>query len=174
MEYHFTLTYQLTPADSNSQELVERLGEAGCTDALVGIGLAGRLALEFDREAERAETAVLSAMADVQRAVPTARLIEVAPDLVGLTDVASLVNVTRQNMRKLMVAHQESFPIPVHGGSATLWHLEDLLTWMQARTGYHVAADVLEVAQTARRVNVQKEWQRVSDTPSRELLALAR
>src|SRR5256885_15080855 len=52
MEYTFTLKYQLTDDDRDSQTLVERLGEAGCDDALVGIGQPGRLALE-DRKSTR-------------------------------------------------------------------------------------------------------------------------
>lgn len=58
--------------------MVERLGEAGCDDALVGIGQPGRLALEFNREAADADEAVRSALADVRRAVPSAKLIEVS------------------------------------------------------------------------------------------------
>ena len=114
MEYTFTLKYQLAADDRDADALVERLGEAGCDDALVGIGQPGRLALEFTREAADADEAVRSALADVRCAAPTARLIEVAPDLVGLTDVADIVGVSRQNMRKLMLAHPGSFPAPVH------------------------------------------------------------
>ncbi|MFQ6748738.1 DNA-binding protein, partial [Bordetella pertussis] len=55
MEYLFTLKYQLADADSDLDALVERLGEAGCDDALVGMGLPGRLVLEFTREADSAE-----------------------------------------------------------------------------------------------------------------------
>lgn len=54
MEYLFTLKYQLADADSDLDALVERLGEAGCDDALVGMGLPGRLVLEFTREAASA------------------------------------------------------------------------------------------------------------------------
>lgn len=89
MEYTFILKYQLAGDDSDQQVLVERLGEAGCNDALVGIGQPGRLALEFTREADSADAAVCSALADVRSAVPSARLIEVVPDLVGLSDVAA-------------------------------------------------------------------------------------
>jgi hypothetical protein len=56
-------------------------------------------------------SAVLSTQADVHRAVPSAKLIEVAPDLVGLTDVAEIIGVSRQNMRKLMLAHPSVFPL---------------------------------------------------------------
>ena len=172
MEYTFTLKYQFTDDDRDPDALVERLGEAGCDDALVGIGQPGRLALEFTREAADADEAVRSALADVRRAAPSARLIEVAPDLVGLTDVADIVGVSRQNMRKLMLAHPGSFPAPVHEGSASIWHLADVLAWLQARGSYALAGDVLEVARVALQVNVAKEGRRLSRSASKELEAL--
>ncbi len=172
MEYTFTLKYQLTDDDRDPDALVERLGEAGCDDALVGIGQPGRLALEFTREAADADEAVRSALADVRRSVPSARLIEVAPDLVGLTDVADIVGVSRQNMRKLMLAHPGSFPAPVHEGSASIWHLADVLAWLQARGSYALAKDVLDVARVALQVNVAKEGQRLRPSASKALRAL--
>ena len=51
MEYVFTLKFQLSDEDSDHDEIVERLGAAGCDDALVGVGQPGRIALEFTREA---------------------------------------------------------------------------------------------------------------------------
>lgn len=172
MEYTFTLKYQLADDDHNLDALVERLGEAGCDDALVGIGQPGRLALEFTREAENADAAVRSALADVRSAVPSARLIEVAPDLVGLTDVAEMVGVSRQNMRKLMLANPGSFPVPVHEGSASIWHLADVLVWLQAKGSYSLARDVLEVAGVALQVNLTKESRRLPRSTSEELEAL--
>lgn len=172
MEYTFTLKYQLADGDRDPDVLVERLGEAGCDDALVGIGQPGRLALEFTREAVDADDAVRSALTDVRRAVPSARLIEVAPDLVGLTDVADIVGVSRQNMRKLMLAHPGSFPAPVHEGSASIWHLADVLAWLQAKGSYSLAKDVLDVARVALQVNVAKEGRRLPRSASKELHAL--
>ena len=172
MEYTFTLKYQLADDDRDPDALVERLGEAGCDDALIGIGQPGRLALEFTREADSADAAVRSALADVRSAVPSARLIEVAPDLVGLTDVADIVGVSRQNMRKLMLAHPGTFPAPVHEGSASIWHLADVLTWLQAKGSYSLAMDVLEVACVALQVNVAKEGRRLSRSASKELESL--
>ncbi|MDD2770060.1 MAG: DNA-binding protein [Methylococcus sp.] len=175
MEYTFTLKYQLADNDRDPDTLVERLGEAGCDDALVGIGQPGRLALEFTREADSADAAVRSALADVRSAVPSARLIEVAPDLVGLTDVAEMIGVSRQNMRKLMLAHPGSFPAPVHEGSASVWHLADVLAWLQTKEtkgSYSLARDVLEVARVALQVNVAKEGRRLSRSTSEELEAL--
>jgi hypothetical protein len=139
---------------------------------LVGIGQPGRLALEFSREAPSAEAAVRSALADVRSAIPSARLIEVAPDLVGLTDMADIVGVSRQNMRKLMLAHPSSFLAPVHEGSASIWRLADVLAWSQAKGSYSLAKDVLDVARVATQVNVAKEGQRLPRSAPEELQAL--
>ncbi|OZI58694.1 helix-turn-helix transcriptional regulator [Bordetella genomosp. 1] len=172
MEYIFTLKYQLADDDRDADALVERLGEAGCDDALVGIGQPGRLALEFTREAADADAAVRSALADVRRAVPSARLIEMAPDLVGLTDVAEIVGMSRQNMRKLMLAHSGSFPAPVHEGSTSIWHLADVLAWLQARGNHALPKEVLDVARVALQVNVTKEGRRLPRAAAKELEAL--
>ncbi|CAB3879686.1 hypothetical protein LMG26858_03160 [Achromobacter anxifer] len=172
MEYVFTLKYQLADDAHDLDALVERLGEAGCDDALVGTGLPGRLALEFTREADNAEAAVCSALRDVRRAAPSAKLIEAGPDLVGLTDVAELVGVSRQNMRKLMLAHPGSFPLPVHEGSTSIWHLADVLAWLQARGSHPQAEAVLDVARVALQVNAAKEGRRVPRSASKELDAL--
>ena len=74
MEYTFTLKYQLAEDNRDPYGLVERLGEAGCDDALVGVGQSGRLALEFTRDAPDAAEAVLSALGDVRQALPSAKL----------------------------------------------------------------------------------------------------
>lgn len=95
MEFTFTLKYQLTTSDTDIDALIEQLVEEGCDDALVGVGQSGRIGLEFVREASNAREAVGSALADVRRAVPDAKLIEATPDLVGITDVAELMGVSR-------------------------------------------------------------------------------
>lgn len=69
MEFEFTLTLTLPAEDSDVDALVERLGAAGCTDALVGTGQDGRIALNFTREAGSARQAIRSALQDVARAI---------------------------------------------------------------------------------------------------------
>ncbi|MGY3173901.1 hypothetical protein ACVWYU_003304 [Pseudomonas sp. TE12234] len=76
MVFTFTLNYELTSDESDTDALVERLAEEGCDDALVGLGQPGRLALEFVREASSAHDAIEGALEDVRRAVSNARLIE--------------------------------------------------------------------------------------------------
>lgn len=158
-EYNFTLKYRLAPDDTDMDALVESLGEAGCTDALVGIGVVGRLALDFTREAKSAQEAVYSALADVKKAIPSATLIEASPDLVGLTDVAEVVGVSRQAMRKLMTSHN-NFPLPFHEGSGVLWHLSSVLAWLMVEKGYKVDEALCETAEVTLGVNVAKEAKR--------------
>ena len=161
MDYIFTLKSQLAQCDSDPDVLVERLYAEGCDDALVGVGLPGRLALEFTREAETAEAALLSALMDVKRIIPDARLVEVAPDFVGLTDIADIVGVSRQNMRKLMLTHGSSFPLAVHEGKTSVWHLAEVLSWLDAKGGYNLEQPVIDVARIAQSVNLVKESRRV-------------
>lgn len=47
MEHTLILKYALTPADADIDAVMERLGAQGCTDAIVGVGQPGRIALEF-------------------------------------------------------------------------------------------------------------------------------
>jgi hypothetical protein len=84
MEFEFGLKYKVAD-DADMDELIEQLGEAGCDDALVGTGQPGHIALEFRREAFSAEQALVSALSDVKKAIPCARLLEVTPAVVGMT-----------------------------------------------------------------------------------------
>jgi hypothetical protein len=172
VEYTFTFKFQLSDEDRDHDELVERLGAAGCDDALIGVGQPGRIALEFTREAASAEAALVSALADVKGAIPSARLIEAAPDFVGLTDVAEVIGVTRQNMRKLMLSHATSFPAPIHEGSATVWHLATVLSWLKAKGNYELKQQILDVASAAMQINLAKEVLQITPRIQREVRAL--
>jgi predicted DNA-binding transcriptional regulator AlpA len=172
MEYAFTLKYQLAPEDCDHDVLVERLGEAGCDDATLGIGQPGRIALAFSRDSADAWTAICTALQDIKRAIPSARLIEAAPDFVGLTDAADATGMSRQNMRKLMLAHATDFPAPVHEGNPSLWHLSDILAWLNDREGYSISADLFEIARSAKQVNLAKEAREREPLAWRELEGL--
>lgn len=160
-EFTFILKFRLPDAGADAGELERQLAEAGCDDALLGIGRPGRLALEFCRQAASAQDAVSSALANVRAAVPGAELIEVSPDLVGLTDVADLLGVSRQNMRKLMLANPQSFPSPVHEGTTSIWHLADILDWLQARGSGKVTSEMAELATAALQLNLAREGRRL-------------
>ncbi|EKS70329.1 MULTISPECIES: helix-turn-helix transcriptional regulator [Burkholderiaceae] len=172
MEYVFTLKYQLAPDDCDHEQLVERLAEAGCDDATIGIGQPGRIALAFSREETNAWGAILSALQNVKQAIPSARLVEAAPDFVGLTDVADVAGMSRQNMRKLMLANPTNFPAPVHEGNPSVWHLSDILGWLNNRGDYRIDGDLLEVAKSAKQVNLAKEAREIEPQVTQELEAL--
>ena len=157
--YEFTLKFSLPDEGQlgSIDEVVERLGEAGCDDALVGIGKTGRLALDFAREADSAFDAISSAISAVKRTVPGAKLSEATPDLVGLTDVADIIGCTRQNIRKIMLASGASFPVPVHEGKSALWHLSSVLHWLKDSRSYNVEDDLVEVASVNMQVNVARD-----------------
>jgi hypothetical protein len=79
MKHAFTLVYRLSPEDDCIDALAERLGAAGCTDTLVGFGQPGWMAIDFLRAASSERAAVLSALEDIQRVAPSARLEEASP-----------------------------------------------------------------------------------------------
>lgn len=170
--YEFKLKFSLPVNESNMDGLVERLGEAGCDDALIGIGQPGRIALDFLREADTAFLAISSAMADVRSVVPGAKLIEATPDLVGLTDVAHILGCSRQNIRKIMVSSIGTFPPPVHEGKSALWHLSTVLTWLKESRSHQVADEILEVASINMQFNVAKEMLAVDKSQRTEILSL--
>ena len=172
MDYDFTLKFKLPDTNGDGDALIEQLGAAGCDDALVGLGIPGRIALNFTRSAESAQAAILSALADVKKAIPLAKLIEVGPDFVGLTDVAEMVGVSRQNIRKLMLANAATFPPAVHDGSTSIWHLALILQWLQSRGTYQIAQNILEVARTAMQVNIAKEAESLPIDLRQEMFAL--
>lgn len=171
MEFQFTLKYRLAADDRDPAAIVERLGAAGCDDALVGTGVAGCIAPEFTRVTASAQAALHNALDDVRRALPGAGLTEAGPDHVGLTDVADMLEMSRQNLRKLMLTHFAAFPPPVHEGSASVWRLADLLGWLAER-GYGIDPALIEAAHAARQVNLAQDAAHLSPDLLRRLQPL--
>ncbi len=148
-DYEFTLTFTLPNEQGDPVQTLDALFDAGCDDAVVGAGLSGSIALEFVRAAASAGDAINSAIANVRQAIPGVELTEAKPDLVGLTDVAEILNCSRQNIRKYMVAYRD-FPRPVFTGTPQLWHLWELSKFEK----FSLPATIAEVAKTTVRVNL--------------------
>lgn len=161
-EYDFTLKFAI-PDELGRRTLEARLFEGGCDDALLGTGQRGRMALSFTRDAGSAKAAIDSAIQDVGNAVPEATLVEVAPDRVGVSDMADLFRFSRQNMRKLVQTHLDSFPLPLHEGRSSLWHLADVLDWFASRQGRDIDPVLVEVARESMRINIAREIRRLPD-----------
>jgi len=156
-QYNFTLRFALGKRDADPNLFVDKLFEEGCDDALVGLGRRGHIALDFTREAPTADEAILSALADVQRAIPEAKLVEATPDLVGLTDIANLLGFSRQYMRKLAVTKGAGFPLPVHEGKPAIWHLSTVLSWFADSKTREFDATLMEVSRVNMQCNLVKE-----------------
>jgi hypothetical protein len=171
-QYDFTLNFALPQQDVDPGVYVEQLFADGCDDALIGIGQHGRLALDFTREAPSASEAIIGALADVQRVVPGAKLIEASPDFVGLTDIANILGFTRQNMRKLFVKSGPKFPLPVHEGKPAIWHLATVLDWFTKETKRDLDGSLLEVSRVNMQCNLVKETAGLDDGVSDQLKAL--
>ncbi|MBT8085192.1 MAG: DNA-binding protein [Woeseia sp.] len=155
--YDFALSFALPANETQPDDIAERCYSQGCDDALIGIGQHGRVGFEFTREASSALQAITSALADVQRIVPGARLIEASPDLVGLTDIANLLGVSRQNMRKFLVRNGSQFPLPVHEGNPAIWHLATVLEWFADMKGRTTNETLLDIARVNMHCNVLKD-----------------
>lgn len=171
--YQFTLKYRLADSATDKDALIECLGKAGCTDAVIGIGTAGRVTLAFDRDGESAEEVVYSALTAIKDALPMTELIEMTPDLMGVSEIAEVVGKSRQNIRQLMLANRD-FPKPVHESeSVTLWHLSEVLHYLRVSKGYEVNEALLDVSIMAQGVNIAKEMMRVQtlDTKLKPLVA---
>lgn len=156
-EFEFTLKFSLADDSTEPDVYIERLAAAGCDDAMIGIGQNGRIALQFNRQAENALEAVFSAIENIKAAIPDARLIEATPDLVGLTDIAEVLGFTRQNIRKLMLNNKVSFPAPVHEGKTALWHLSAVLNWFKQANRYSIDESLLDIAKANMQLNIAKE-----------------
>lgn len=160
-EYAFTLKFRLPATAADPGSHVPALAEAGCDDATVGIGQAGRIALDFVREAGSAQQAIVSATRAVKRAITGAELLEASPDFVGLTDVADLVGCTRQNIRKLMLSNAATFPAAVHEGTQAIWHLRPVLAWFADIQQRPVDQALVDVAEVAMKVNLARQTRRL-------------
>lgn len=160
-DYDFTLTFRLPQLDADPEQYLQALTEAGCDDATIGIGQRGRIALDFTRRGQSALAAITSGLQAVKRAIPGVELVEAAPDFVGLTDVAALLGCSRQNLRQLMLHHPQSFPLAVHEGALSLWHLRPVLAWVSATQKRSLDPALVEVAEATMQVNIAKEAHRL-------------
>jgi len=159
--YDFTLSFELPEPGTDPSTLLDALYEAGCDDATPGVGRPGMLALEFTREAPSAEAAVKSAIRQVHRAVPRAKLVAIAPDLVSVSDIAELTGVTRQNIQKYVAGDIQTltvpFPAPVYAGTPSLWRLSDVAPWLTTHTKLRVEPSLIALAFVTTRVNLDAQ-----------------
>ncbi|MCW8825051.1 MAG: DNA-binding protein [Gammaproteobacteria bacterium] len=162
--YDFSLVFTLPGGESEAGQYLDALFEAGCDDALIGIGERGTIGLDFTREAESANEAIQSAVANVQEAIPDAVLLEASPDIVGVSDIAELVHCRRQNIQKYIASG--AFPKPYHLGRSPMWHFLEVATWLagkQLRT-IQLSREVVEVSNLTYKLNLEVQKHRYDES----------
>ncbi len=162
--FAFTLNFMLPRREDSPDQYLDALYEAGCDDAVVGVGQYGMLGLDFTRAAASAEDAIGSAIENVRSAIPGAKLVQAGPDLVGLTEMAAIFGFTRQNMRKYATGQSsaaEVFPTPAVLGDPSLWHLAEIVAWLKLNTSIQPPNQVLEVSKAAAKLNFECERKRL-------------
>ena len=157
-EFEFTLKFSYFSEQYNHDYIEEKLYEAGCDDAVLGLGLQSRLALQFTRTAPSAFEAVRTALRQVRLALPEITLIEATPDYVGLTDIALTFGVSRQYLRRVVETNLGTFPMPIHEGNPSLWHLSDVIAWFQRYKPKPILPELIALAVVNKQVNVAKEY----------------
>ena len=129
--YQFTLV--LKNVSDKTVDLEDSLYEAGCDDALIHYRN-GAVYLEFDREANSLEDAVISAIKDIRSATIDVDVASVAPEnLVTESEVAKRLNVSRQTVSLWIKGERrEGFPPPVMRLSekSPLWQWNDVVIWL--------------------------------------------
>jgi hypothetical protein len=129
--YNFTLT--LKGINEPSEDLENTLFGANCDDALLyfrdQIGY-----LEFERTSENIESAIISAINDVESSEITAKIARVEPaDLVTSAEISRRLNRSRESIRLLIKGARGSgdFPTPVAGvtSKTLIWSWADVSGW---------------------------------------------
>jgi hypothetical protein len=117
--------------------------EAGCDDATFGevdgVGYA-----DFARRGPSAPDAILSAIAQIESAVPSIRVIRVEPDdLVSASDIAARLGRSRESVRLLVAGERGpgGFPPPLSHLKARgrLWRWAEVAGWAQEALGIEIA-----------------------------------
>jgi hypothetical protein len=152
IEFEFDIIVSLPKGHDDEGAIADALFDAGCDDAVVGLGASGLVGLGFTRAGDDAEAVINGAITQVLSALPEgARLREVKPDLVSLADVAARLSVSRQALQK------RDMPPPSLGG---LYRASEILPALEGQPGK--VRDALEsargwfaAASAAQRINAR-------------------
>lgn len=158
-EFDFELIFKLENGKQDPSEYIDILFENGCDDATLSIGQMGMLSLSFTREALNASEALESALNDVKKAIPSAKLVEASPDIVSISDISSILGHSRQYTRKMFNSATSSLPAPIHVGNPSIWHLSEILNWLKTigKQEDKINENLFELSHITRKINIQRQ-----------------
>jgi hypothetical protein len=151
--YNFTLV--LSGKNEPSEDLENVLFEAGCDDATLYFRN-GIPYLDFDRETNSFEEAVISAIQQVEEAQSGLKVERVEPDdLVTIAQIARRLDKTREYIRLLTEGKRGSgdFPPPIAGFSekSLIWSWKQVSKWCFAH--HLIEAEAVTIAQNIADIN---------------------
>ena len=157
-EFNFELIFKLVD-NQDSNEYLDVLFENGCDDATISTGQLGMLSLSFTRESISAAEAVESAINDVKKAIPSAKLVEATPDIVNISEISSILGNSRQYTRKLFNSETSSLPAPIHIGNPSIWHLSEVLDWLKSlgKQNNKINQNLFELSHITRQINIKRQ-----------------
>lgn len=127
-----TFTLLLDNEDELTTELEDALFEAGCDDGIL-YSKNQVVYIEFDREAESLEDAVISAINDVESAGFQVARVEPS-DLVTSAEISRRAQRSRQSVAQIIKGKRGKggFPIPVAGvtGKTSVWSWAEVSNWL--------------------------------------------
>ena len=151
-EFEFDLVFALPEGPADEEAVLDGLYEAGCGDAVVGLGASGLVGVGLTRSGPDPETVISKTVERAMTGLPAGtRLREVRPDLVSLADVAARLKVSRQALQK------RPMPPPSLGG---LYRASEMPPYLEAvpgkiRDGLRDARAWFAAAPGAQRVNAR-------------------
>ena len=159
-KHEFTLI--LSGFSELTDDVEDRIFEAGCDDTLLGI-LDGTPFLDFTREAPSLKDAILSAIRDVARA--GFEVVRIEPDdLVSAAEIARRAGRSRESIRQLRTAQRGpgGFPPPVAGikGRTQVWHWSQVADWLAKQGEPKITSQVVTCAKTIATVNAAIDLKR--------------
>tara|TARA_R110002167_G_scaffold57840_8_gene163920 strand:- start:148089 stop:148643 length:555 start_codon:yes stop_codon:yes gene_type:complete len=155
----FSFSLVLGGVNTNTPNLEDALFEAGCDDALVCF-YGNTVYLEFDRDADNFNSAILSAIKAIEAAGIGAKVISVdAGDYVGISDISALSNITKQSIALLKDGKRGAgnFPSPVQRltSQQPLWRWGDVANWLAANN--KIDTELAKNAETVEAFNLALE-----------------
>jgi hypothetical protein len=116
--------------DPSADDFESRFYNAGCDDATISFQK-GHIIVDFAREADSINAAIVSAIECVKSAGATVERVEPDP-YVNLSDIAARTGLTRAAVSQYSTgSRREDFPLPVARVTTTmpLWDWADVAVW---------------------------------------------
>jgi hypothetical protein len=142
-------------SDEDLFDISDELYEAGCDDGTPAV-YGETLYIEFDREAESFEQAIMSAIKNVE-SINNIKVISVdAGEWVGLSDAATLSGTTKASLSRYSKGNRGSgqFPCPLQriDSKNPLWSWAEIAQWLESEG--KIEKELVEIAKVTATVNM--------------------